>query len=223
MSEPPEKTSPSSRSSVSSIAVLGRRDEQRPAARALDRADVGERDQRGRQRPDTPRRLLGVRCDADDRPHLCDCRRSPWCCRGRVRRRGGSKTTTPSSTDDDPDDDGDDADRDDELPRLLPAQREGAARRARRCRRRRPSRAPRCTQLVEGPTLQETEIGLDHVDVGRRRRSGWTIGSGDGCSRSTRRPAGAALAQVVYTLTQFPARQTVRGERHAYTRATSRT
>ena len=52
-SEPPEKIRPSSASSVSSIAVLGRRHEQRPAARTLDAEHVALRHER---RPSSPTR-----------------------------------------------------------------------------------------------------------------------------------------------------------------------
>jgi hypothetical protein len=66
------------------------------------------------------------------------------------------------------------------------------------------------TELVKGPTLQETGIGLTTsmpADAG----SGWKIGIGsDGLLTLDSDPlAGAALAQAVYTLTQFPGRQTV--------------
>jgi hypothetical protein len=66
------------------------------------------------------------------------------------------------------------------------------------------------TELVKGPTMQEAGIGLTTsmpADAG----SGWTIGIGsDGLLTLDSEPlAGAALAQAVYTLTQFPGRQTV--------------
>jgi hypothetical protein len=66
------------------------------------------------------------------------------------------------------------------------------------------------TELVKGPTAQETGIGLTTsmpADAG----TGWTIAIGsDGLLTLDSEPlAGAALAQAVYTLTQFPGRQTV--------------
>ena len=48
--------------------ALARRHEQRPGARRLEHLDVHERDQRRRQAPDSPGRLLDVRRDPDDRP-----------------------------------------------------------------------------------------------------------------------------------------------------------
>ena len=63
------KTRPSSTSSVSLDGIVRRRDEQRPAARRFDLRDVRQRSERGRHLPDAPARVLGVRCDADDRPH----------------------------------------------------------------------------------------------------------------------------------------------------------
>jgi hypothetical protein len=48
--------------------LLRRRDDQCAAARPLDRVDVGEGNQRGRQVPHAPTRILGVGRDPDDRP-----------------------------------------------------------------------------------------------------------------------------------------------------------
>ena len=47
--------------------VLARRHDERPTARLLDRVDVVERHERGRQLPRAPPRRLGVGGDADDR------------------------------------------------------------------------------------------------------------------------------------------------------------
>ena len=49
--------------------LLGRRDDERTTSCALDRVDVGERDERGGQVPHAPARVLRVRRDPDDRPH----------------------------------------------------------------------------------------------------------------------------------------------------------
>ena len=45
------------------------RDEQRPPAGLLDRANIGERDERRRLRPRAPGSLFGVRRDPDHRSH----------------------------------------------------------------------------------------------------------------------------------------------------------
>src|SRR5262245_389050 len=52
--------------------VLARGHDQRAPARVLDGADVVERHQRRLLRPDAPPDLLGVRGDADQRPHPSD-------------------------------------------------------------------------------------------------------------------------------------------------------
>ena len=51
--------------------VLARRHDERAAAGLLDRVDVVERDERGRQLPGAPTRGLRVRGDADDRAPAC--------------------------------------------------------------------------------------------------------------------------------------------------------
>ena len=69
MSAPPERMRPSMASSVSSTASAAGGMIRRPAAGALDRLHVRERDERGRKHPGTPAGLLGVRRDSDERPH----------------------------------------------------------------------------------------------------------------------------------------------------------
>ena len=66
------------------------------------------------------------------------------------------------------------------------------------------------TELLRGPTRDETGIGLTTA-LGTSPGSGWTIGVGsDGLLGLSSKPlAGPALAQTVYTLTQFPGRETV--------------
>ena len=74
------------------------------------------------------------------------------------------------------------------------------------------------TELLKGPTEQETGIGLT-TSLGEPA-SGGTIGIGsDGLLSLSSKPlAGVALAQAVYTLTQFPGRQTVVVNGKRYTR-----
>jgi hypothetical protein len=50
-------------------ALFARRDDERPSSRSFHRTHIGERHDRGRLDPVAPRYLLGVRRDADDRPH----------------------------------------------------------------------------------------------------------------------------------------------------------
>ena len=73
------------------------------------------------------------------------------------------------------------------------------------------------TELLKGPTAAETGIGLT-TSFGEP--ASWTIGIGsDGLlSLSSKSLAGLALAQSVYTLTQFPGRQTVVVNGKRYTR-----
>jgi hypothetical protein len=74
------------------------------------------------------------------------------------------------------------------------------------------------TELLKGPTEAETGIGLT-TSFGEPAK-GWTIGIGsDGLlTLSSESLAGDALAQAVYTLTQFPGRQTVVVNGKRYTR-----
>ena len=129
-SGPPVKTSPSRTSSVSSIASSEWRHEQRPAAGCLYLRHVRERGERRRHVPDTPCRILCVRCDPDDRPHplriVTDRSRARTRCLRRRRR------LDDGHRDDDDVRHRHDGHRhhagDDEAPRLLPARRQGAAR-----------------------------------------------------------------------------------------------